>query len=344
MEELTCRNQRLMYLYKVLTPVVGLDILLKWRVVMRAVVWLVMLSLSSGCGNASYELIKPKKKDAPPIEEPPMIVVDEPQPNPIPVPTTIPTQNPIPTPTPTEPTNPNPIPTPTVPTLPPIPIPNEPSLPPIIVPNPDPGLPFPPVLPPCPGTCPVSDTEILVVVDTSISMRDKQAMVQKNIGIMLNFFRPFPNVRFTLVGGNNNCTEPSIAFDFSYAGARRFNRCVGSTNAIDVLNQALLTPPFSPTARIEAVIISDGNGFGVGNMAANFTYRNPAIVSSVVGIEKNSSLYCFPFPTTTVIRTVCTWEAVGYQYMILSQRTLGSVYDICNYNWTPLLISLYNRL
>jgi len=319
-----------------------------WSVTMRAVVWLVILGLSSGCGNAAYELVKPKKKDAPPTEEPPMIVVDEPQPNPVPVPTTVPTQdpkpNPVPTPTET-PTNPNPIPTPTVPTLPPIPIPNEPNLPPIIVPNPDPGLPFPPTLPPqCPGTCPVAETEILIVVDTSISMADKRAMIQNNIGILINFFRPFLNVKFTVVGGNNNCSEPSITFNFNYAGARRFNRCVGSTNAIGVLNQALLAPPFSPTARIEAIIISDGNGLGIGNLALDFAYRTSAIVSSVVGIEKTAPLFCFPIPTTTVIRTTCSWETVGYQYMILSQRTLGGVYDICNPNWTPLIIGLYNRL
>lgn len=311
------------------------------------IVWLIVLGIAISCSNASYELIKPKK-DKPTGDDTPKIVVDEPQPSPNPLPTPTgpipPTQEPSPAPTPTEPTNPNPIPTPTSPTLPPIPIPGEPNLPPVIVPVPDPGVPFPPVLPPqCPISCPVAETEILIVVDTSASMADKQAMIQKNIGILINFFRPFPNVRFTLVGGNTNCHEPSIAFNFSYPNARRFNRCVGSTDAISALNAALVAPPFSPAARIEAIIISDGNGFGIGNMAVDFSYRVPAIISSVVGIEKASPLYCFPIPTTTV-RTICTWEAVGYQYMALAQRQAGGIYDICNSNWSPLLISIYNRL
>jgi len=176
-------------------------------------------------------------------------------------------------------------------------------------------------------------------------MADKMTVLQRNIGIMLDFFRPFPNVRFTLVGGNTRCSEPSIVVNFNYPNVRRFNRCVGSNDAIAALNEALIAPPFSPNARIEAVIISDGNGVGIGNMSFDFNYRSSAIVSSIVGIGQvsNPALYCF-FPTSTVVTTVCSWEAVGYQFMTLSQHTTGRVYNICNPNWTPLLLDLFNRL
>ena len=304
---------------------------------MKYLLVVALLFVTSSCGNAAYEIIKPKKSD--PLPNPPE---PTPTPNlpvpPLPIPTTEP--KPIPTPTQEPPVNPpNPIPTPSSPTLPPAPIPGNPNLPPVVVPNPPGNIPFPPQMPRCPGApCQVRDTEIILVVDSSSSMSDKKTMIQKNINILINFFRPFLNVRITIVGGNNNCSEPFTLFNFNY-GVRRYDNCVGSSNAISRLNQTLATLPFSPTANIEAVIISDGNGRGAGNMAMDFAIQaRPTKISSVVGVEKPSGLFCIGW----VVQ--CSYERIGWEHMILSQQTGAGIYDICNANWSPLLISIYNRL
>ena len=170
-------------------------------------------------------------------------------------------------------------------------------------------------------------------------MADKVVMIQQNVEDLIQFFRPFPNVRITLVGESQmDCGEPSVMFQFD-PSVRRFAQCVNSYNAISRLAQVTAALPFSPTARMEAIIISDGDGQGLGSRDVDFnaTYSSkPIIVSSIIGYGGGNGIYLCGYS--------CSIEAIGYQYMMLSQRTGGGIYEICNPNWSPLFISLYNRM
>ena len=205
--------------------------------------------------------------------------------------------------------------------------------------NPNPNGPFPPVIPACAlaAPCTVNETELVIVIDTSISMRDKAAMIQQNVNALVAFFRPFPNVRITLVGDSySNCAEPSVMFGFD-PSIRRFAQCVSSFDAIGRLTQAMAALPFSPTARVEAIIISDGDGVGVGYRDLDFNpvyLSKPVIISTIVGVGD----------ALTLCGSRCTYDAIGYQYMQLAMRTGGGIYEICNPNWSPLFINLYNRM
>ena len=293
------------------------------------------------CRNAVYELIKPR---AEPTNEPTPTVT--PTPAPAPAPTDTPAIIPTPTATPTSPVAPiNPT------------GPIDPNVP-VLIPNPNPNGPFPPLMPGCPtNPCMVRDTEIVLAIDTSTSMANKQTMIQNNIAAMVDYFRPFPNVRFSYVGDDSFCGEPSINFYF-IRGIRRYTSCINSHNAIARVNEVLSTGNFLPTASIEVIIISDDNGLGPNNLAIDFAPRflSSVRVSSVVGVgdivqvtpqtftsaAQSLSLCFFPnFGTTNII---CTWDAIGFEHMRLSQMTSAGIYSICNPNWSPLFLDLFNRM
>ena len=301
---------------------------------MRSLLYLVTLTLaaSSACSKKSNDQ---PAQETPPVTQAATDPVATPA-TPAPAATTPATPA-----TPVKTTTATPIAVPSVPTVAAtIPNPDAPSLSSVTVYNPDPNGQFPPVMPTCAvAPCTVRETELIFVVDTSASMWNKADMIRRNLDATIAFFRPFPNVHITLVGDSyNDCGEPSINFPFD-PSIRRFPMCVNSYNAMGRLSQALTAMPFSPTARIEAVVISDGDAAGVGNRYLDFnpTFQSqPVIVSSIVGYAAASGFY--------LCGGVCTFQAPGFQYMEMAQRTGGGVFEICNPNWSPLLISLYNRM
>lgn len=292
-----------------------------------------VIMLTIACSNASYEIIKPKGKNSPPPTGTPT-----PEPTFLPTPTYPPLPTTSPEPTPTGQPTITPLPTPTYPPL-PTPIPTGG---PIIVPNPDPNGPFPPKIP-CPGPCMLRDTEIIFVLDNSVSMADKMGYIQRNIQGFINFFRPFPNVSFSIVGDNCFCGEPFIPFPFTLV-ENRFRACVNSHNAISRINDALASRTVSANTHTEIIIISDDNGFGVGNRSENFQFRHvdSVNISAIIGVEK-SSIATASLKLCFDTFLGCRYDAVGYEYIKLAMMTRSGVYDICNKNWTPILLDIFNR-
>jgi hypothetical protein len=201
-------------------------------------------------------------------------------------------------------------------------------------------------MPPCPGDpCLVKNTEIIIALDTSISMRNKISMIQRNINGIIQFFSGFPNIGFSIIGSNNNCSETHIIYPFN-PSIKRFDACIGSHNAISRVNAMLQATAFPAAANIEIIIISDDNGGGFGNLAIDF---KPVIavgqrvrVSSVIGVNmrqvNHGPLYCFSLPT------ICTYDAVGLEYIRLSQMTGAGAYNICNSNWAPLVEDILRNI
>jgi hypothetical protein len=124
------------------------------------------------------------------------------------------------------------------------------------------------------------------------------------------------------------------------------NQEIGSENAISRLNSlfagmyvtfylsadgvAMPTPlAFRKEANLEVVVISDDNGSGNGNRAADFNpLKDKAIFNAIVGLP------------TTMEGGNCDISGIGMEYITLAQSSRGSMLDICSADWSGLVTRL----
>jgi hypothetical protein len=92
--------------------------------------------------------------------------------------------------------------------------------------------------------------------------------------------------------------------------------------------------PLRKEAKLEIVAITDDNGVGMGNLAADFdpTKTLKATFNSIVGLP------------TSVPSATCEIASQGTEYLTLSKQTNGSVLDLCAADWSALIGRLSNDI
>ncbi|MFY7929181.1 MAG: vWA domain-containing protein [Oligoflexus sp.] len=183
--------------------------------------------------------------------------------------------------------------------------------------------------------------DIVFAIDTSGSMTEETNAVQTNLGRMvkaLNNGRLDPRVHLMLdriLTLPEGVDRTKLAF---------ISQTIGSWNAISRLNllfagqfqssyrdaagKAMTQPlAFRPDAKLEIVVVSDDNGKGAGNLAADFDSKKKqtGTFNAIVGLSDSRQ------------STQCSLAAVGTEYLSLSAAMKGSVLDICSPNWDQLI-------
>jgi hypothetical protein len=189
--------------------------------------------------------------------------------------------------------------------------------------------------------------DLVFAVDTSASMDDEIRAMQTNLGRLvsgLNSGRLDAQIHvmmdrlLTLPAG----VDPKkVAF---------VNQEIGSENAISRLNAlfagmyvtSYLSPDgvvmpmplaFRKGANLEVIVISDDNGDGNGNRAADFNPLNPkATFNAIVGLP------------STMEGGNCDISGIGMEYITLAQASGGSMLDICSPDWSGLITRLSNDM
>ncbi|HET9240264.1 MAG TPA: hypothetical protein VFO10_23580 [Oligoflexus sp.] len=97
-------------------------------------------------------------------------------------------------------------------------------------------------------------------------------------------------------------------------------------------NMPLAAPiPFRADAKPEIVVITDDNGQGMGNLATDFNTKS---------LLKNYSFNSIVGLPNSTVNDNCRLASVGTEYMALSQKTGGSVLDLCSTDWSKLITRL----
>jgi hypothetical protein len=192
-----------------------------------------------------------------------------------------------------------------------------------------------------------SPLEILFAVDTSSSLKREREWLQENMKKFIDSFSGdgFKGVHITVLGDSSLSTDTDECprtneFEFppSVGNVTRVGKCVSSYNAISRLQEYYhrLSPNLAPEASLEAIIISDDDGKGVGNLAKDF---DPMVgsrkvrVSAIVGI-----------PDVTVPNADCRLAHYGEEHIALAESTNGQTYDICNKDWSALIKSISSEI
>jgi hypothetical protein len=190
--------------------------------------------------------------------------------------------------------------------------------------------------------------DVVFAIDTSPSMNDEIAATEANLGRMislLNSGKLDPRIHLLMDRRLNvpaGVDASKIAF---------IDEEIGSRNAIsrltalfagtlnnryrDAQGAALATPlAFRKDAQLEVVVISDDNGGGRGNLAADFDPMNTlnATFNAIVGLP------------TSVESNACDLASIGMEYITLGTKTKGSILDICSVDWSNLITRLSNDI
>jgi hypothetical protein len=185
--------------------------------------------------------------------------------------------------------------------------------------------------------------DLVFAVDTSASMDDEIRAMQTNLGRLvsgLNSGRLDAQIHVMmdqLLALPAGVDAKKIAF---------VNQEVGSENAISRLNalfagmyvtfylsaDGVVMPmplAFRKDAKLEVVVISDDDGDGNGNLAADFNPLNAkATFNAIVGLP------------STMEGGNCDISGIGMEYITLAQASRGSMLDICSPDWSGLITRL----
>jgi hypothetical protein len=166
--------------------------------------------------------------------------------------------------------------------------------------------------------------DILWLIDTSGSMREETANVQKNFGSFLQNLTRQTNTRLTLVAAESAI---KLSAEASAAGHSQINKTVASTDAL-VIAKSLLnggTVQLRDRARFVVVVVTDDNAASVTD--ANFL---EGLVPQIA--QKKPALFAFRGDVT---KPNCKVAKKGVAYENLAVKTGGQVFDICDLDWTP---------
>lgn len=186
--------------------------------------------------------------------------------------------------------------------------------------------------------------DVVFAIDTSASMDDELIATQNNLQKLittLNDGKLDSRIHLML---DQLLTVPAgsdpnkIAF---------INQRVDSSDAISRLNSLFSglfaanylgidgTPmatamSFRKDANLEIVVITDDNGSGTGNLAADFdpTKTLKATFNGILGLP------------TSVQSDTCSVANIGNEYIMLATQSKGSMLDICAADWSGLITRL----
>lgn len=174
----------------------------------------------------------------------------------------------------------------------------------------------------------VSPVDVVIAIDTSGSMTDENTYLQNNISTFLtNLQASKIDAKVIVVANPFTTTQPPDKVQV-------VSQAIGSRNAIGILNQQFAANALAlrGTNPLEVVFVTDDNGRGSGNLAADF--RPPTdrkvVVNGILGLKKGQDAE----------NPACSIPNVGTEYMDLAKATKGSVFDLCAKDWNPLLKKL----
>jgi len=189
--------------------------------------------------------------------------------------------------------------------------------------------------------------DVVFIVDTSASMNEEIAATQANLGKLvttLNNARLDSRIHlilerpFALPAGSDS---KKIAFVQQRVGSNdaitQLNAFfAGTLNALyrDAAGATVPAIPLRKDGKLEVIAISDDNGVGMGNLAADFD-RNKSLkatFNSIVGLP------------TSAANAACDIASVGTEYMTLSMQSGGSILDLCSTDWSSLIGRLSNDI
>lgn len=212
---------------------------------------------------------------------------------------------------------------------------------------------------PAPSSNLVKDTtkikgnvDIVIALDSSGSMDDEMQGVISNLGQMMTTLLQSsldPHIHLILQAEDEDdeltITLPSSVDASKVAIVREV---VDSHNAIgqvsrllsgqfsgsytDIKGKSIAAVPFRSDAKLEVLVVSDDNGEndddnddGFGNTAADFDDKWNATFSGIVGLEDSAEA-----------EGNCNVENVGEEYLILAEKSAGTVLDICSSDYSAL--------
>ena len=187
--------------------------------------------------------------------------------------------------------------------------------------------------------------DLVTTIDTSGSMGDELLNTQANIGKLLATLNN-GRLDYRLHVVMNNIFPLPQGVDTSKISFVR--RSIDSSDAISNLNAlfagqlatlytdsagVLLPAPvaFRKDAKLEIIVITDDNGSGTGNLAADFNASNvPAnyTFNGIIGLA------------SSVQGQGCDIAAIGTEYLTLITKTGGTSLDLCGKDWSILLTRL----
>jgi hypothetical protein len=166
--------------------------------------------------------------------------------------------------------------------------------------------------------------DILWLIDTSGSMREETANVQRNFGGFLTNLTRMTNAKLTLVAAESAI---KLSPDALKTGHVQINKTVASTDAL-VIAKGLLnggSVPLRSGARLVLVVVTDDNAASVTD--TNFLEGLVAQISS-----KKPTIFAF---RGDVSKPNCSVAKKGVAYENLASVTGGRVFDICDLDWSP---------
>ncbi|WP_141734579.1 vWA domain-containing protein [Oligoflexus tunisiensis] len=186
--------------------------------------------------------------------------------------------------------------------------------------------------------------DVVFAIDTSASMGDELAAVEANLQKLittLNDGKLDSRIHMLLdemiaVPAGSDPTKMAFILEQvdSTDAISRLNLLFAGSLAVSYFNidgTAMATPlAFRKDAQLEVVVISDDNGSGTGNLAADFDPNKTlkATFNAIVGLP------------TSVESDTCSLSNIGQEYITLATATKGSMLDICAVDWSALITRL----
>ncbi|MGE0174532.1 MAG: hypothetical protein AB7T49_17185 [Oligoflexales bacterium] len=188
-----------------------------------------------------------------------------------------------------------------------------------------------------------SPVDIVIAMDTSRSMIEEKADLEKNMTVFFNQLQD-QGVDAHIIAMGSGPSHNNSGFEFPEDLPKEkfavVEKKVGSHDAISILNEFYSegSPPlpFRSEAGHEVVIITDDNADGAGNNASDFDSKlgKKVTVNAIIGLTEGQD------PDNSN----CNIQAVGNEYKDLSQSTDGLVLDLCIKDWGTLVKDLANSI
>lgn len=190
--------------------------------------------------------------------------------------------------------------------------------------------------------------DVVFGIDTSASMDDELINTQNNLQKMITTLttgKLDPRIHLlldqvmTLPAGTdpNKVAYVRQRIDSGDAISRLNNLFAGQYAAsyMTIMNTPMATPmAFRKDAKLEIVVITDDNGSGDGNLAANFDPNKTlkATFNAIMGLPNSA------------VGDNCDLAAVGTEYMTLAAASGGTTLDLCSPDWSALITRLSNEM